>query len=202
MASSRTTALLALLAIAGYQNRDKLGELLGGLTGHGGDAEPPAGRSRDDGGAAGGLGGVLGGLLGGDDSRTGGRPDSSAAAGGLGGMLGGLFGGGEASRNLPGGLGDLLDGFTKSGKGDVAKSWIETGANREVGTSDLASALGEDTIGQLTAQTGLSRDELLARLKTVLPTAVDKLTPQGRLPTEDEASKWAAKAAAKRKGNY
>ena len=39
-------------------------------------------------------------------------------------------------------------------------------------------------------QTGLTREELLARLKSVLPEAVDKLTPQGRLPTEEETSQW------------
>jgi uncharacterized protein YidB (DUF937 family) len=32
-------------------------------------------------------------------------------------------------------------------------------------------------------QTGLSRDELLKRLSQVLPEAVDKMTPEGRLPT-------------------
>ena len=43
----------------------------------------------------------------------------------------------------------------------------------------------------LAQQTGLSREELLSRLKAVLPTAVDKMTPEGRLPTEAEAGAWA-----------
>ena len=55
----------------------------------------------------------------------------------------------------------------------------------------LESALGEDTIEQLTNQTGLSRADLLNRLKSVLPNAVDNLTPEGRLPTDEEASRWA-----------
>jgi uncharacterized protein YidB (DUF937 family) len=41
----------------------------------------------------------------------------------------------------------------------------------------------------LARQTGLSRDELLARLSRVLPDAVDKYTPQGRLPTEADFSR-------------
>ena len=76
------------------------------------------------------------------------------------------------------------------GIGDVANSWVKTGPNKELETSQLAEALGSDTIEQLTRETGLSQAELLSRLKSVLPSAVDKLTPEGRLPTEAEASKW------------
>ncbi len=160
MPSSRMTALLALLAVAGYQNRDKLGEILGKITG----------------GQAGGTGPGSGGGF-------------SGTGGGLGGLLGGLLGGGGAGA-LSGGLGELLENLTGSGHGDVANSWVQRGPNQELGSNDLASALGDDTIEQLTKQTGLSREELLSRLKSVLPTAVDKLTPEGRLPTEAEASKW------------
>ncbi|WP_449409985.1 YidB family protein [Methylobacterium komagatae] len=35
----------------------------------------------------------------------------------------------------------------------------------------------------LARQTGLSHDELLARLSRALPSAVDRYTPDGRLPT-------------------
>lgn len=49
--------------------------------------------------------------------------------------------------------------------------------------------VGPDVLNQLSQQTGLSREELLTRLTRELPTAVDKLTPEGWLPTEDEAAK-------------
>jgi uncharacterized protein YidB (DUF937 family) len=177
MASSRMLALLGLLAVAGYQNRDKLGELLGGVTGAGNNNAriPPA--------------------AGGDATArippgTGGE---TAQGGGLGGLLGGLFGGTAGSGEVRGGLGDLLDQFNGRGQSDVAKSWVERGPNRDVGTSELESALGDETIDALTRQTGLSRDELLSRLRTVLPAAVDGLTPEGRLPTESEISRWAGR---------
>jgi uncharacterized protein YidB (DUF937 family) len=51
----------------------------------------------------------------------------------------------------------------------------------------LASALGSDKINALIAQTGMSRDDLLRGLSEYLPQVVDQLTPQGRLPTEQEA---------------
>ena len=155
MPSSRMTALLALLAVAGYQNRDKLGEMLGRVTGQ---------RPGD------------------------GSPGLGASAGGLGGLLGGLLGGG--GQGMSGGLGDLIGHITGNGQGDVANSWVQSGPNKQLDTPQLEEALGSDTIDQLAAKTGLSRDELLSRLKTVLPTAVDKLTPQGRLPTEAEAAQW------------
>ena len=42
----------------------------------------------------------------------------------------------------------------------------------------------------MTRQTGMSRDELLDGLSRYLPDVVDQLTPDGRLPTDDEASRW------------
>ena len=103
-------------------------------------------------------------------------------------MLGGLLGGGGAGKGASGGLGELIESFKRSGQGEVADSWVQTGPNKEVEEPQLAEALGGDTIDQLATQTGLSRDELLSRLKSILPTAIDKLTPQGRLPTEEETS--------------
>jgi uncharacterized protein YidB (DUF937 family) len=41
-------------------------------------------------------------------------------------------------------------------------------------------------------QTGMSREELLAGLSRELPQVVDKLTPQGRLPSDQEAQRMIA----------
>jgi uncharacterized protein YidB (DUF937 family) len=161
MPSSRMTALLALLAVAGYQNRDRLGQILGNITG-----QRPSDASS---GAIPGVGG-------------------SSSGSGIGGLLGGLFGGGGAA--MSGGLGDLINNMTGNGHAEAAKSWVQSGANKELSATQLEEALGGDTLDHLVQQTGLSRDELLSRLQSVLPTAVDKLTPQGRLPTESETSQW------------
>jgi uncharacterized protein YidB (DUF937 family) len=40
-------------------------------------------------------------------------------------------------------------------------------------------------------QTGMDRDELLATLSEHLPRVIDHLTPDGSLPTEQEASRLA-----------
>ncbi len=36
----------------------------------------------------------------------------------------------------------------------------------------------------------MSRDDLLSGLSQNLPDFVDQLTPDGRLPSEEEASRW------------
>jgi uncharacterized protein YidB (DUF937 family) len=117
----------------------------------------------------------------------------SAGGGGLGDLLknglGGLLAGGAAGSVLSGGLNDLLKQFQQSGHGDVAKSWVDNGPNKAVSSEDLAKALGGDQINTLIAQTGLSRQDLLAGLSQYLPEAVNQLTPDGRLPTEQELSR-------------
>lgn len=139
-------------------------------------------------------------------SFSGGQPNANAGAtapvpgganagttgGGLGDMmkggLGGLLAGGAAGSVLSGGLGDLLQQFQQKGLGDHANSWIGNGPNKSVSPNDLGKTLGQDQIGALMAQTGLSRDDLLAGLSRYLPDVVNELTPQGRLPTDQELS--------------
>ncbi|WP_218013779.1 YidB family protein [Rubellimicrobium rubrum] len=173
------TALLGLLAVAGYQNRDKLGQMLnqqgGGGLGGGMGGGGLGGQMRGQGGAFGGgqSGGMMGGMGGG---------------GGLGGLLGGLLGGGGAAAG--GGLGGLLGGglsemdqhFRRTGHGQTMDSWVGTGQNHELAPHDLEAALGPDVLEDLQEQTGLSRQEIVARLSRELPHAVDQYTPEGRIP--------------------
>jgi uncharacterized protein YidB (DUF937 family) len=146
-------ALLGLLAVAGYKNRDKIKEFLGG---------PQQGASG---------GGTL--------------SAQPGALGGLGGILGGLGAGGM----LSGGIGELIERFKRSGQGQAANSWVSTGPNQPLAPDQLEQAIGPEVFSSLSQHTGLSREELLARLTRELPEAVDKFTPQGRLPTEDEAAR-------------
>lgn len=131
------TALLGLLAIAGYQNKDKLAEMLSGAGNHTGGQQPQAG-----------LGGLIGNLSG------------MISGAGLGGLLNG-------------GLGELVERFKQNGQGEAAQS---------ISPPQLKQAIGPDILAALEEQTGLSQDELAARLSRELPNAVDKYTPGGRLP--------------------
>ena len=117
-------------------------------------------------------GGGLGGMLG-------------NAGGGSQGGLGGLLGGGGA-----GGLGALVEQFTQAGHGGAINSWIGQGQNHPIAPHDLGAALGPETVGQLSQQTCMGSSDLLSQLSQLLPGVVDQLTPQGRMPTEQEHAHW------------
>ncbi len=122
----------------------------------------------------------------------GGGANPAPGGGGLGGLLrgglGGLLAGGAAGSVISGGLGDLLKQLQQNGHGETANSWVSPGPNKSISPGDLANALGADQINSLMSQSGLSRDELLAGLSQHLPDVVNHLTPDGRLPTENELS--------------
>ena len=107
------------------------------------------------------------------------------------GTLGGLLGGATAGTVLNGGLGGLLKQLQENGHGEIAKSWVGTGPNKQISEGDLADALGTNTLNELSRQTGMDRGDLVSGLSQHLPRFVDQLTPDGRVPTEDEAARMA-----------
>lgn len=114
--------------------------------------------------------------------------------GGLAGMLGSgqpsdSPGGALSGGALGGGLKDLLDRFRQSGQEDKAQSWVSTGPNKPIAPQELEQTLGEERIQWLVEQTGMPRDQLLSGLSNELPDAIDKLTPDGRVPTDEESSR-------------
>ena len=158
-----TMAILALLAYKGIKH---LGG--GSASANPAPAPAPSPNTVEAGLPGGGMGGGLGDLLKGG--------------------LGGLLAGGAAGSVISGGLGDLLKQFQQQGHGEVADSWVGKGENKSIAPGDLGKALGIDQIDALTSQTGMSRDDLLQGLSQYLPDVVDQLTPDGRLPSEDELS--------------
>src|ERR1700750_2736460 len=64
--------------------------------------------------------------------------------------------------------------------GETAESWVGTGPNKPVAPPQLEQAIGPEVLETLSKQTGLSREELLARLSRGLPDAVHQYTPQWR----------------------
>ncbi|QDM18945.1 MULTISPECIES: YidB family protein [unclassified Tardiphaga] len=183
--SPMTMAILALLAYKGYKHFN--GTHPGKVQQAPSPTPMPAPNTMQA--DSGGLGGMLGSIFGGQSNHPG--QAGGAQGGGLGGLLGGLLAGGAAGSVLSGGLGDLLKQFQQNGHGEVADSWVSPGPNKQIAPNDLAEALGADQIDQLTSRTGLSREQLLQDLSQELPDAVDDFTPNGRVPTEDEAaSRW------------
>jgi uncharacterized protein YidB (DUF937 family) len=139
-------ALLGLLAVAGYQNRDRIGEAINKM-------QPP---------------------------NPNGPP--TGATGGLGGLLEGLGAGGLAN-----GVGELLNSFKTAGQGEAADSWVRPDVpTQSLSADQVAQAVGEDNLRELGRRLGLSRGDLLDRLASAIPAQVDALTPNGRMPTDDD----------------
>jgi uncharacterized protein YidB (DUF937 family) len=94
----------------------------------------------------------------------------------------------QGAGGLLGGLGGLLEKLQKEGLGNAINSWIGRGENQPVSPGQLGSALGPDIIKTLAQRSGMSEEEITRQLSQILPGVVDKLTPQGRLPTAAELS--------------
>jgi uncharacterized protein YidB (DUF937 family) len=85
-----------------------------------------------------------------------------------------------------GGLGGLLAQLQAGGLDSVVKSWVGTGQNKPVQPDELGDALGKKTVTQMADKAGCSKDDLLAQLSAALPGLIDKLTHDGRIPTQQE----------------
>ncbi|MFB7183375.1 YidB family protein, partial [Streptomyces sp. NPDC056257] len=97
-----------------------------------------------------------------------------------GGGAGGQAAGGNGANNP---LGGLLDMLTKSGLADQAQSWIGTGENKPVSADQIKDALPDGALRKAAEQAGVSPEQAADEIAQVLPQAVDKLTPQGQVPS-------------------
>ena len=81
-----------------------------------------------------------------------------------------------------GGVQGVVNQLRTNGLGQTVNSWIADGPNAPVSPGDVHKTFGEQTINELAAKSGLTPQELTARLAQVLPHAVDALTPDGQVP--------------------
>jgi len=119
-------------------------------------------------------------------------PDDRSAprGGGLGDILRDIFGRGSVpGAVLRRGVDNTVRDLDHSGHGDIAHSWVGRGENLPITPRQLEGALGEPAISDMMEQTGMGRDELLETLSRYLPRVIDHLTPEGRLPSHEEASR-------------
>jgi uncharacterized protein YidB (DUF937 family) len=88
---------------------------------------------------------------------------------------------------LLGGLSGLVNKLETAGAGSQVNSWVGNGPNQPIDPTHLGQALGPDVMNQLSARTGLTQQQIMDGLSQVLPQLVHNLTPNGRLPTPQEA---------------
>jgi uncharacterized protein YidB (DUF937 family) len=145
----------------------------------------------------GGLDDILGGMLGGKGGGGGGLESI------LGSLTGGRGGGGAGALMAlapmligllqGGGLQRILNQFQQQGLGDKAQSWVGTGENEPVSPDEVRSALGDEQVHEAATQLGVSDDDAAAVLAQVLPQAVNGVTPEGHVPSEDELAQIVAR---------
>lgn len=85
-----------------------------------------------------------------------------------------------------GGFGGFLELFGKAGLGDLASSWISSGANSSLSEEQAESALGEETIAGIADRAGIDISTAKSALAFLIPNVVDRLTPNGVVPEEKE----------------
>ena len=85
--------------------------------------------------------------------------------------------------SILGGLTDLIGKLSTGGVAPQVNSWVGHGTNEPVQPGQLGSALGQNVLAELSQRTGMSQQELLSQLSTVLPQIINHMTPNGRMPT-------------------
>ena len=144
----------------------------------------------------GGLGDILGGLVW--------RQAKSAYR--VASIPGGAKPGGSLSDLIPGGLGGhswwcggrkraerrsrqphqgVAGRGTRQSRPILGRDWTKSRILRPI---TWLMRLGTDTLDALSQHTGLGREDLLAGLSQHLPDLIDQLTPNGRMPSEEEAN--------------
>jgi uncharacterized protein YidB (DUF937 family) len=165
---------------------DLLGQLAGGPA-----ASPRQAPRAEAASAGGGMGRILMALMpvvlamlangrrGSDPSAGFGRQQSG---GGLGGILGQVLGGAAAG----GGLGALIEQMGRAGFGDQARSWIGTGENQALPSGALEQIFGAGGLAEIARQAGLTQDETSRGLAQLMPEVVDRVTPRGEVPRDED----------------
>lgn len=123
------------------------------------------------------LGGLTGGNKGTSDSGGGGGGDLVKMA--LPAIMGLLAGGG---------LQKLLGGLQAKGLTSQVDSWTSQGSNEPVSAADIKDVMGDDELAKVADEAHVSKDQAADAISQLLPSLVDKASPQGQLPDQDGLS--------------
>ncbi|MEP6925853.1 MAG: YidB family protein, partial [Pyrinomonadaceae bacterium] len=98
-------------------------------------------------------------------------------------LLSALFG---LMINKAGGLNGFLEMFRRAGLEQTANSWVSSGANSALSNQQTEDALGTDNLSDITTQAGgLPTATAISALSFLIPTVIDKLTPNGVVPSNN-----------------
>lgn len=106
---------------------------------------------------------------------------AGAVLGKLGGEQGGIAQIAMEMFNQNGGLNGVLDKFKQGGLGDLAASWVSTGANLPISTDQISNVLGSGAIAEMAEKFGIAPEVLTSQIAQYLPSVIDKMTPNGEV---------------------
>jgi uncharacterized protein YidB (DUF937 family) len=81
-------------------------------------------------------------------------------------------------------ISSLLGNAQSQGLGHIVQSWISSGTNQPIEPNHVSSIIGQDRLEQLASRVGFPTGVASAVLSRVLPSVIDRLTPNGKLPEE------------------
>ena len=84
----------------------------------------------------------------------------------------------------PGAMEHLLGAFNSAGLGSTLQSWIGTGQNLPISADQVRAVLGNGAVSQLAQGAGVAEPDAANALTSLLPQVIDKLTPEGAVPSQ------------------
>lgn len=85
-------------------------------------------------------------------------------------------------RNLDG----LMQKLRASGMEEQVSSWVAKGQNIPVLGEQIKKALGNEKVAEIARKLGVTNDQAADDLAQALPDVVDKVTPDGEVPTQEQ----------------
>ena len=85
-----------------------------------------------------------------------------------------------------GGIEGVVKNFESSGLGQQVHSWIGLGPNEKISEIEIGKVINADKLKELAKNAGVDLDKARELLAEYLPVAIDKATPEGKLPPPDK----------------
>jgi uncharacterized protein YidB (DUF937 family) len=73
----------------------------------------------------------------------------------------------------------------KGGFSDIFDSWVGKGENKPITADQVKQAADPENLQRIADDAGVSVDEAAEELSKAMPEVVDKLSPEGELPSDD-----------------
>jgi uncharacterized protein YidB (DUF937 family) len=85
-------------------------------------------------------------------------------------------------RNLDG----LMQKLRESGMEEHVSSWVAKGQNLPVVGEQIKKALGNEKVAEIARKLGVTNEQAADDLAHAVPDVVDKVTPDGEVPTQEQ----------------